>query len=102
MAKISARGDREVLRATKETPMPPTDELVSRRRVEVVVTRNRRVLQKNTAWFRQDGRQHDWGWKRDTAVVINQPTVRQLAEEFLSRGWQVQVTGQFKSEEGTR
>lgn len=63
MAKLSAYGQRELYRITRERDRP-LDETISWERIERAVMHNGRILEKRTVIFRDPslGR-HNWGWK---------------------------------------
>jgi hypothetical protein len=89
MAKLSANGQREVVRFTKESETPES-ELTSREMVKWAYMDNGVVLTQRVVWFRDDARRHDWGWKK--AQKVDSRWVHQLPKlvaRVETRGWTV-------------
>lgn len=87
MAKLSAYGQREVARFTKEVETPDS-ELTSREMVKWAYMDNGVVLKQRVVWFRDDGRRHDWGWKK--AKDANSSWRQKFPDIFLwfeANGW---------------
>ena len=61
MAKLSARGRKEVVRLSHAGEVDR--ELVSWEKVTVALMSDNTVLEKRDVRFRSDGRPHTWGWK---------------------------------------
>ena len=95
MAKISARGARELARATFARDRQ--DDNVSWEKNERVLRSDGAVLSRHTVRFRASQycpeRLHTWGWKIKTKPgrVITDSYVLVWAEEYKRLGWSVEV-----------
>lgn len=84
MAKLSARGRKEVARLSKEGD--PGRELVSWERVTVTLMSDGKVLEKRDVVFQSDGRKHTWGWKVRGKMAKGQGEV-EFKRYFSARGF---------------
>lgn len=62
MAKLSARGRKELARVTKVV-FPGEEELTSQRRYTLSLMSDGVILEKIDVVFRSDGKKHSYGWK---------------------------------------
>lgn len=88
MAKLSARGRKELVRVAKEASVPlkvshllcdgggcpdcggtgEVKSLISWESVTLALMTDRKVLRKRVVVFREDNRRHDYGWTVDGAI----------------------------------
>ena len=92
MAKLSARGRKELVRATKVIETPDSD-LTVKRQVSYAVMSDRRILKREVCWFRNEyaGR-HDYSWKewkRYKVDVDLQSKAKHFAKDLAEKGWSI-------------
>lgn len=93
MAKLTARGRREMLRLVREQQDPAT-ESTDWSRHTVVVMDDGSVLQKLDVHFRSDDRRHSYGWKllRGRVPGWDRAQADRLAEQFTSKGYTITLS----------
>jgi hypothetical protein len=94
MAKLSARGRKEVYRVSRETDLTPDqNSLVCWRKVTYAVMSDHKVLTKTQLKFRSDGQRSSGGWTEYASVKVG--TVKALFEKQLKQGWTLEGNVDF-------
>lgn len=86
MAKLSARGRKEVARVTKLDASPNSDLVTERRKTYALMT-DGAILEKTDVVFKSDGKKHSYGWK----VVFAKAgvTPEKFVSHYVARGYEV-------------
>ena len=63
MAKLSARGRKEVFRLERQL-LSESDSAFTENRLTIAVMDDRTILQKHSARWKDTGKLHTWGWKK--------------------------------------
>lgn len=102
MAKLSARGRKEILRLAFEQEVPDDDLVMWRRTTEAYMTDGHILRKRDVRFkpdsFRPEGRAHSYGWKDDGKVkaeLMKDPAALKAALEKLrdarkAKGWSIE------------
>lgn len=86
MAKLSARGRKELCRLTKTEKVADETSPASERRTTVALMDDGKILKKMDVVFRSDNRKHSYGWKV-TATLKAGVTTERFVEIYEKLGF---------------
>lgn len=89
MAKLSARGRKELVRVVLERPLArEDDDLIDYEREERALMSDGKILCRRVVRFREGSRRHDYGWNVRGALKAGvNPDEWKLG--YLKRGWRI-------------